>query len=170
MTVVTTFARDSLLFQPGLDAPLDLVADFAELSQFLTIRAFEGSRVFERPVHARINPRLDSGTVLVGIVTDGDEVLEQKLAEIYAYALGCLAGNVNPGFLHHLGVKGINYLGFQAGAVGFEAISGILAQEGFCHLAAGRIAGAEELNTSRYKVASCKKIEPIYLNLCWLQP
>src|SRR6476469_6453919 len=58
-----------------------------------------------------------------------------------------MPGKINPQLLHRgYGLRPDN-AGFGAGALHIEAITGIMAQQSFGHLAPGRIAGTEDQYT-----------------------
>jgi hypothetical protein len=65
-----------LLFQSNFHPGGDQGPRLPDLGQLLFIRAFEAGRVFERALQALIHTRPDGRAILVGIVADGDQVLE----------------------------------------------------------------------------------------------
>jgi len=70
--------------------------------------------------------------------------MEINLAEVLIQIFGPLFGNIYANFLHDLDSKRVDRFGFQTGAEDFESGTGMVAQKGFRHLAAGGVSGAQE--------------------------
>lgn len=132
------------LHHPGIHLLLDLVAHLAEFLQARLMAALESGRIFKRPVQALIHARPGGRAVLLGLVAHGNQVLEQALAKELADALGARAGQVVADLGHHLDGERVDALRLQPGAVDFEMVAGHAPQKGFGHLAARRVAGAQE--------------------------
>ena len=88
------------------------------------------------------------GTSLgAGLVTNGDDISEAFAGgEHVRDGFGLVAGNVYADFLHGFDNNGIEFAGFEAGAVGFELLAANVIQERFRHLAAGAVMDADEEN------------------------
>ena len=89
---------DTLLCKPVSNFFIDLVAYLAEFFQFLLVRPLKSGRVLEGPVHAGVHAWPDSGTILVGVVADSNEILEQHFAQVGIDSFGSLPGNIDPFF------------------------------------------------------------------------
>lgn len=140
--IILSICRDALFSQPRLDSHIDHIANLAEFGQRLLFCAFEPGWVFEGPVQSLVDTRPDGWAVLVSIVTDSYQVFKVDLAQIITHALCVVPGHINAGFLHDLDREGIDAFWFKTGAMDFKTVPGVPAQEGFCYLAAGGVAGA----------------------------
>ena len=78
-------------------------------------------------------------------VADGDHVGEHFAGlDVIEDGLGLVAGNINADFLHRFNDDGIEFAGFESGAVRFKLIAAHLSQERLGHLAAGAVVDADE--------------------------
>ena len=130
------FQNDVLLCYPFPDLLFHQIAHFAELGKLLCFGAFELYRVFEGPVHSCVDAGPYRRAVPVGIITDGDQILEQHLSKLRVDAFGGLIRNIDPHFVHHFYCEGIHALWLQTRAVRLECLASIFAQKSFCYLAA----------------------------------
>ena len=109
--------------------------------------AGEGGRVFKGPGEA-LSPAWEDGAAFSGFfVADGDHgIVLAPLPEEIEDCLGRFARQVNAYLLHDGDDMGIEGAGLQAGAFGLEGVAAVFFQEGFGHLAAGRIVDTDEEN------------------------
>src|ERR1700676_396524 len=88
------------------------------------------------------SPAGKNRAALFGVVADGQDVIE-LLAVEFIHALGTVAGNVDTQFPHGRNGLRPNLARFSSGAEHLKAVSGVVTQEAFGHLAPGRISSAE---------------------------
>lgn len=85
----------------------------------------------------------EDGAMLLRVVADREDVVE-RLAREFIHVLRALVADVNAELSHYSDGFRANRLGICAGAENFKAITGVVAQKAFGHLAACGIAGAED--------------------------
>ena len=137
--------RRAHFFTPFLDLLFDGVADFAGLGEFFCGRSGETGRVGEAPVQTRGDAGENRALFGAGFIADGDDVGE-GLAGFYEIpdGLGRVGGNIDADFLHRRDNDGVEFAGFEAGAVSFELVATDIIEERFGHLAAGAVVDADE--------------------------
>ena len=120
----------------------EIVADAAKEGEALGFACLKRRGVGELAVnHARC--RWVNGAMLLGVVADGENVIE-GLAGEFIHMLRALPGDVNAEFAHDGNGFAADWLGIRASAENFEAITGIVAEKAFGHLAARGISSAED--------------------------
>src|SRR5690349_14683223 len=123
----------------------DLVANAPERSQARLPVAFDGGRVLEAPVDAlgRVG---ENRAALPRVVTDGDDVVESPARELVD-RFRAVAGDVDSELLHRLDRLGTDVARARPRARDLERGAAVVAQQPLGHLAAGRVARAENENT-----------------------
>jgi hypothetical protein len=133
-------------FVQPLEYPaLDLVSDFPKFDQLLLFGACKGQGIFKGPEQALLGDAgKGGGAGLFGSMAHDDDVSKIYFAQVFLDPFGVLAAQVQPRFGHDLAGEGVDVRGLKTGAINLKAVSGVLFQEGFRHLAASRIVGAQK--------------------------
>jgi hypothetical protein len=130
---------------PPHDLGLDGVADFAGAGELLVVGALESGRVGETPMQTGGDSGKYGAAFSGGRVADGDDVGEAFAGLIgIEDGFGLVAGDVYADFLHGFDNDGVEFAGLEAGALGFKLFTAHLVEEGFRHLAARAVVGADE--------------------------
>jgi hypothetical protein len=124
------------------------VADFAGSGEFFRVRPLEGGRVGETPMEAFGYTGEDGAALGAGFIADRDDIGEDPAGFKHVEdGPGRVGRNVDANFLHGLDDDGVEFAGFESGAMGFELIAADLVEEGLSHLAAGAIVDANKENS-----------------------
>lgn len=83
--------------------------------------------------------------VLLGTIADRNDVIEFVIYES-GYVLRGVLRDIDSDFVHDLDASRVHALGLSTGTVHFKPIARHLAKQSLRHLAASRIAGAQEQN------------------------
>ncbi len=83
------------------------------------------------------------GTAFVSVVADGDDIIEGDMAD-FVEVFGAVAGDVYAGFGHDPDGHGVETVGFDAGGIGFDAITFEMASPALGHLASAGVSCAQE--------------------------
>lgn len=127
------------LFEPWADE----VADLAEGGGLSA--SGKGGGVGETVVDA-LSGAGEDGAGFAGVVADGDDVVEMLAGE-FVDRFRAVLRDIDADLAQDFHGKTIQSNRVRAGAKDFEAIPSQVAQDAFCHLAAGGIAGAEDQDT-----------------------
>jgi hypothetical protein len=127
----------------GGENRINFIADAAEDSKLFFIVSFGMGGVVEGPVVA-MGLAGEGGAGLIGVAADGDDGIDFTVEEaVEVFGLG--GGDVDISFLEGLDGEGVDVAGgVGAGGGDFEEVAGGLAEEGFGHLGAAGVSGAED--------------------------
>jgi len=113
----------------------DFVTDASENGESLFMGALERGRVFEVAVN-RYGVAWEDGAAFLGIVTNGENVVERLAGELVD-AFRAMARDVDAQLSHGRDRFRSNLARLDPGAENLEAISRIVPQQAFSHLASG---------------------------------
>jgi hypothetical protein len=128
--------------KPVADLHFDFVTNAAEGGEAERLRG--GGGIVEGPVEASGRAG-EVGAVRGRVVADCDDVIP-GLTDEFIHVFGASGGEVYTDLLHDLDREGVYAVGLAAGARNVQGRAALPTQEGFRHLRATGVAGAENKN------------------------
>src|SRR6266699_334869 len=123
---------------PFFDFGFDRVAHFAGAGKLFVVCAGDSGRVRETPMRPRGNTGEGGAALGAGFIANGDDISKALAGlERVMDGFGLLAVNVYADFPHGFDNDGVEFAGFEPGAVDLELFAANFVEERFRHLAAG---------------------------------